>query len=60
MGPARLPDGSGFYVLRLVVSERVDYAGSEPEKPSPNLHDKTSSGQPPGPSRSPWHPKDER
>jgi blue copper oxidase len=31
MGPARLPDGSGFYVLRLVVSERVDYAGSEPE-----------------------------
>jgi blue copper oxidase len=31
MGPARLPDGSGFCMLRLVVSERVDYAGSEPE-----------------------------
>jgi blue copper oxidase len=31
MGPARLPDGSGFYLLRLVVSERVDYAGRVPE-----------------------------
>jgi FtsP/CotA-like multicopper oxidase with cupredoxin domain len=31
MGPARLPDGSGFYVLRLVVSERVDYARRVPE-----------------------------
>jgi len=27
MGPVRLPDGQGFYVLRLVVKERVDYAG---------------------------------
>jgi suppressor of ftsI/bilirubin oxidase len=27
MGPARLPDGSGCYVLRLVVTERVGYAG---------------------------------
>jgi blue copper oxidase len=26
MGPARLPDRNGFYLLRLVVSERVDYA----------------------------------
>jgi blue copper oxidase len=31
MGPARLPDGSGFYVLRLVVKEKVDYAGRVPE-----------------------------
>jgi blue copper oxidase len=31
MGPARLPDGHGFYVLRLVVNERVDYAGRVPE-----------------------------
>ena len=31
MGPARLPDGQGFYVLRLVVNERVDYAGRVPE-----------------------------
>jgi suppressor of ftsI/bilirubin oxidase len=31
MGPARLPDGSGFYVLRLVVDERLDYAGRVPE-----------------------------
>jgi suppressor of ftsI/bilirubin oxidase len=31
MGPARLPDGSGFYVLRLVVSERMDYARRVPE-----------------------------
>jgi suppressor of ftsI/bilirubin oxidase len=31
MGPARLPDGSGFYVLRLVVSERVDYDRRVPE-----------------------------
>jgi blue copper oxidase len=31
MGPARLPDGSGFYLLRLVVSERMDYARRVPE-----------------------------
>ncbi len=31
MGPARLPDGQGFYVLRLVVDERTDYAGRVPE-----------------------------
>jgi blue copper oxidase len=31
MGPDRLPDGSGFYLLRLVVSERVNFAGSVPE-----------------------------
>jgi blue copper oxidase len=31
MGPARLPDGSRFYVLRLAVSERVDYARRLPE-----------------------------
>jgi blue copper oxidase len=31
MGPARLPDGQGFYVLRLVLSEQVDYTGHVPE-----------------------------
>jgi blue copper oxidase len=31
MGPARLPDGQAFYVLRLVVDQRVDYAGRVPE-----------------------------
>jgi blue copper oxidase len=31
MGPARLPDGHMFYVLRLVVNERVDYAKRVPE-----------------------------
>jgi blue copper oxidase len=31
MGPVQLPDGSGFCVLRLVISERVAYAGSVPE-----------------------------
>ena len=30
LGPARLPDGQGFYVLTLVVSERVDYVGRVP------------------------------
>ncbi|MCA1716687.1 MAG: multicopper oxidase family protein [Actinobacteria bacterium] len=31
MGPARLSDGHEFYLLRLVVSERVDYARRVPE-----------------------------
>jgi blue copper oxidase len=31
MVPVWLPDGSGFCVLRLVISERVAYAGSVPE-----------------------------
>ena len=31
MGPARLPDGRGFYVLRLVVGERIEYARRVPE-----------------------------
>jgi blue copper oxidase len=31
MGPTRLPDGRGFYVLRLVVGERRDYARRVPE-----------------------------
>jgi blue copper oxidase len=31
MGPARLPDGSEFYLLRLVVKEKTDYTRSVPE-----------------------------
>jgi blue copper oxidase len=31
MGHARLPDGHGFYLLKLVVREQVDYAGRVPE-----------------------------
>jgi blue copper oxidase len=31
MGPARLPDGSGFYLLRLVVKKKVDHTGSLPK-----------------------------
>jgi blue copper oxidase len=31
MGPARLPDGSEFYLLRLVVAEKSDYSRSVPE-----------------------------
>src|SRR5215217_6628254 len=31
IGPARLPDGHGFYVLRLAVTERVDYVRRIPE-----------------------------
>ena len=31
MGPARLPDGSEFYLLRLVVKEKADYSRSVPE-----------------------------
>ena len=31
MGPARLPGGQEFYVLKLVVKERVGYDGSLPE-----------------------------
>jgi hypothetical protein len=27
LGPSRLPDGQGFYVLRLVVRDKVEYAG---------------------------------
>ncbi len=30
-GPARLPDGHGFYVLRLMVTEQMDYARRAPE-----------------------------
>jgi blue copper oxidase len=41
MGPARLPDGSEFYLLRLVVGEKTDYARSVPETlseiPQPEL-----------------------
>jgi blue copper oxidase len=41
MGPARLPDGSEFYLLRLVVNERTDYSRSVPETlseiPQPDL-----------------------
>ena len=31
MGPARLPDGSEFYLLKLVVNERTDYTRRVPE-----------------------------
>ncbi len=31
MGPARLPDGHGFYVLRLAVKEKVDYERRIPD-----------------------------
>jgi blue copper oxidase len=31
MGPARLPDGSPFYLLKLVVNERTDYTRRVPE-----------------------------
>jgi blue copper oxidase len=41
MGPARLPDGSEFYLLRLVVKEKTDYTRSVPETlseiPQPDL-----------------------
>ena len=41
MGPARLSDGSEFYLLRLVVRERMDYSRSVPETlsevPQPDL-----------------------
>jgi blue copper oxidase len=41
MGPARLPDGSEFYLLRLVVMERTDYTRRVPETlseiPQPDL-----------------------
>src|SRR5215211_3467045 len=31
MGPARLPDGSEFYLLRLVVKEKTDYSRNVPK-----------------------------
>jgi blue copper oxidase len=41
MGPARLPDGSEFYLLRLVVTEKSEYSRSVPqtlsEIPQPDL-----------------------
>ena len=41
MGPARLPDGSEFYLLKLVVAEKTDYARRVPESlsdlPQPDL-----------------------
>src|SRR5215211_3447968 len=41
MGPARLPNGSEFYLLRLVVKEETDYSRSVPETlsrmPQPDL-----------------------
>jgi blue copper oxidase len=41
MGPAQLPDGSEFYLLKLVVAEKSDYAGRVPETlseiPQPDL-----------------------
>jgi blue copper oxidase len=41
MGPARLPDGSQFYLLKLVVNERTDYTRRIPETlseiPQPDL-----------------------
>ena len=48
MGPARLPDGHGFYVLRLVVGVRVDYTGRMPETLSEvPQHDFTGSATQP-------------
>jgi blue copper oxidase len=41
MGPARLPDGSEFYLLRLVVNEQAEYTRRVPETlseiPQPDL-----------------------
>ena len=41
MGPARLPDGGEFYVLKLAVGKKTDYARSVPqtlsEIPQPDL-----------------------
>jgi blue copper oxidase len=41
MGPARLPDGSTFYLLKLVVNERTDFTKRVPETlseiPQPEL-----------------------
>jgi blue copper oxidase len=41
MGPARLPDGSEFHLLRLVMKEKTDYSRSVPETlseiPQPDL-----------------------
>ena len=41
MDPARLPDGSEFYLVRLVVKEKTDYSRSVPETiseiPQPDL-----------------------
>ena len=46
MGPARLPDGSEFYLLRLAVAEKTDYAGRVPETlsevPQPDLAEATT------------------
>ena len=46
MGPAQLPDGSEFYLLRLVVAEKTDYARSVPETlsefPQPDLAEATN------------------
>jgi len=41
MGPARLPDGSEFYLLKLVINERTNYTRRVPETlsqiPQPDL-----------------------
>jgi blue copper oxidase len=46
MGPARLPDGSEFYLLRLVVTEKSDYSASVPqtlsEIPQPDMSEAVS------------------
>jgi blue copper oxidase len=46
MGPARLPDGSEFYLLRLVVAQKSDYSRSVPqtlsEIPQPDSSGATS------------------
>ncbi len=46
MGPTRLPDGSEFYLLRLVVAQKTDYARSVPETlsemPQPDLNEAAS------------------
>jgi FtsP/CotA-like multicopper oxidase with cupredoxin domain len=46
MGPARLPDGSEFYLLKLAVNERTDYTRRAPEKlseiPQPDFAEASS------------------
>jgi blue copper oxidase len=46
MGPARLPDGSEFYLLRLMIKERIDFTRRVPEKlsdiPQPDLAEAAS------------------
>jgi blue copper oxidase len=46
MDSARLPDGSAFYLLKLVVAEKMEYAGRVPQRlsevPQPDLGEATT------------------